>query len=117
MRGGANLDPPCHCPCPLLALELTKMIAMRAAEARCRWAAGATLPKGEESPQPPGMGGVAPLVERFEATPPLRRPDLVLCWDECIEIMRVQKPALPEPFPASGWTPRRYGIQLSFEYG
>ena len=31
---------------------------------------------GEGSPQPPGMGGVAPLVEGFEATPPLRSPVL-----------------------------------------
>ena len=32
----------------------------------CRWLEG--------TPQPPGMGGVAPLAERFEAMPPLRRP-------------------------------------------
>ena len=30
-------------------------------------------------PPPPGMGGVAPLVERFEATPPLR-DHTGLCW-------------------------------------
>ena len=37
--------------------------------------------KGEGSPQPPGMGGVAPLEERFEATPPLRGPVMALSWD------------------------------------
>ena len=29
----------------------------------------------EGSLQPPGMGGVAPLAEQFEATPPLRTPN------------------------------------------
>ena len=33
---------------------------------------------GKGSPQPPGMGGVAPLVERFKATQPLRTRHLVL---------------------------------------
>ena len=32
---------------------------------------------GKGPPQAPGMGGVPPLVERFEATPPLRAPHLV----------------------------------------
>ena len=40
----------------------------------CRLAAGARHIKGEGSPQPPGMGGVAPPEERFEATLPLRGP-------------------------------------------
>ena len=43
----------------------------------CRVAAKMPPTTGEGSPQPPGMGGVAPLVERFEATPPLRAHHLV----------------------------------------
>ena len=41
------------------------------------------LEKGQGSPQPPGMGGVAMLVERFEATPPLRSPALDIAWMSC----------------------------------
>ena len=49
---------------------LNTMVARRVATPRCPRVARAELPKGEGSPQPPGMGGVAPPVERFEATLP-----------------------------------------------
>ena len=43
----------------------------------CQVAAKMPPTTGKGPPQPPGIGGVAPLVERFEATPPLRACHLV----------------------------------------
>ena len=60
---GAQPRLPAPLPSLLLTLSLTEMTAKHAAN----WL---LLTKEEGSPQPPGMGGVAPLVERFEATPP-----------------------------------------------
>ena len=45
--------------------------------------------KGQGSPQPPRMGGVAPLVEWFEATPPLRGPALDMLWMSCLPRINV----------------------------
>ena len=52
--------------------------AQRAATTRCHRATRAMFLKGEGTPQPPVMGNVAPLVERFEAMPPWRRPAPIL---------------------------------------
>ena len=74
------------------------MTATWAAEIRRRLATGVTMSKGEGSTQPPGMGGEAPLVERFEATPPLRRPDSSEKCGMVVTVMRIQRPALPRHF-------------------
>ena len=50
---------------------------------------GGTLQRWGGAPHnPPEMGGVAPLVERFEAMPPLRSPNVdVLSSLECIKTL------------------------------
>ena len=68
-------------PTPILSLHLTLPLTQYLAEKAAGWQLKCEHEKGEGSPQPPGMGGVAPLEERFEATPPLRGPFMELSWD------------------------------------
>ena len=68
---------------PRAGTQLTLDPAMNQDDCQASYwlAVGAQLTKGEGSPQPPGMGGVPPLLKRFEATLPLRGPVLAMSWD------------------------------------
>ena len=72
---------PTKTPCAATPPALDPATNQIECQASCRLAAGVQHLKGEGSPQTPGMGGVAPLEERFEATPPLRGPVMALSWD------------------------------------
>ena len=63
----------------------------------CPMQGGTLRKKGEGPHNPPGMGGVAPLVEWFRATPPLRGLVKDMHWDsekdiEMWVLNRIRKP-------------------------